>query len=152
MLTFFLVFQSSTTKENLREPDTSEFDITDYDWLVGHWEGNGFGGVSEEIWAPAVDGTMMGMFRHMNDGKLVFYEFILLDEEGMRLKHFHPDIKGWETKDDFVQFQMVEFSENMLVMKGLTIEKKSESNIEIRLKMRRNETVETEVFSMHRVD
>jgi hypothetical protein len=128
-----------------------EFNIEDYDWLVGDWIGDGFGGVSEESWAPAVDGTMMGMYRHHKNGEIVFYEFLLLDETGLRLKHFDPDITSWEEKDDFVTFEMVSFSENMLEMKGLVFEKKSDDEMEIRLKLRNSEgEVRTEVFSMKR--
>lgn len=65
--------------------DNPEFNIANYEWLVGDWIGDGFGGVSEESWAPAVDGTMMGMYRHHKDGEIVFYEFLLLDKTGLNL-------------------------------------------------------------------
>lgn len=131
--------------------DGATFNIDDYTWLAGHWVGDGFGGVSEEVWALPADGTMMGMYRHIKDEKLVFYEFLLLDKDGLRLKHFHPDLKGWETKDEFVSFPMVEYSPNKLVLKGLIFEKKSDTEMEIRLRLRRGEKVETEVFQMRRV-
>jgi len=147
-----ILFQSYVTKADTKLIENkTEFNVDDYTWLVGHWKGNGFGGVSEEIWAAPVDGTMMGMYRHYKDGKLVFYEFLLLDKDGLKLKHFHPDLKGWEAKDDFTSFAMVDYSANKLVLKGLTFEKKSDTEMEIRLKLKRGEKVETEVFTMHRV-
>ncbi len=127
------------------------FNIDDYEWLVGDWIGDGFGGVSEESWAPAVEGTMMGMYRHHKNGEIVFYEFLLLDETGLRLKHFNPDITSWEEKGDFVTFEMISYSENMLEMRGLTFERLSDTEMEIRLKMRNSAgEVRTEVFSMKR--
>ena len=134
----------------IQDEATTKFDINDFSWLSGHWTGEGFGGVSEEIWSPPADGTMMGMFRQLNDEKLVFYEFLLLDETGLRLKHFHPDLKGWETKDEFVTFEMVEYTKKKIVLKGLEFELKSKNEMEIRLSMRQGDEVKTEVFNMKR--
>ena len=70
-----------------------------YDWLAGSWEGGGFfGGRLEEVWSqPDENGVMMGMYRHYNsDGSFNFYEFLILDEEGLHLKHFNADLEGWE--------------------------------------------------------
>ncbi len=129
----------------------SSFDIQQYDWLVGHWKGDGFGGVSEEIWAPPVENIMMGMYRHHKDGKIVFYEFMLLNKDGLHLKHFHPDLKGWEEKDDFVSFKTKDFQAGNIILSGLTFEQMGNDQMEIRLKMKRGEEVHTEVFEMKRV-
>lgn len=151
--TGLVVMQSFIGKADNKSHEVSAaFNIDDYTWLAGHWVGDGFGGTSEEVWALPADGTMMGMYRHIKDDKLVFYEFLLLDKDGLRLKHFHPDLKGWETKDDFVTFPMVEYSPDKLVLKGLTFERKSDTEMEIRLRLRRGEKVETEVFKMRRVE
>ncbi len=151
-LTVFTLLLIITTAfslvENPGEISNNRFDINDYEWLVGSWKGDGFGGISEEVWSEPVDGTMMGMYRHYKDGKLNFYEFLLLDETGLRLKHFHPDLKGWEEKDDMVFFEMIESSPNKITMKGLTFEKKSDSLFIINLKMKRGDKIETEVFTM----
>jgi hypothetical protein len=83
----------------------------DMAWLVGHWRGDGLGGRSEEIWSPAERGVMMGMYRHTKDGNAVFYEFLTLREEAgslvLRLKHFNPDLTGWEEKDESRSFPFV---------------------------------------------
>ena len=94
---------------------------------------------------------MMGMYRHLDaEGKITFYEFLLLDETGLRLKHFTPDLIGWETKEEFVTFEMVEYNQDKIELKGLTFERKSEDEMEIRLRLRKGDVVETEVFSMKR--
>lgn len=131
--------------------EKTSFNIENYEWMVGDWIGDGFGGVSEESWAPAVDGVMMGMYRHHKDGEIVFYEFLLLDETGLKLKHFNADITSWEEKDDFVFFEMVEASENLLKLKGLEFERKSDTEMEIRLRLKNSSgEVRTEIFSMKR--
>jgi hypothetical protein len=127
-----------------------KFNIEDYSWLVGSWTGDGFGGISHETWAEPVNGTMMGMYRHIKDGELVFYEFLLLDETGMRLKHFNPDLTGWEEKDDMTSFEMISFTKDKIEMKGLTFEKKSDTEVVISLKMRQGGEIRTEVFNMKR--
>jgi hypothetical protein len=129
---------------------TPAFNIEDYSWLVGSWTGDGFGGISHETWAEPVNGTMMGMYRHIKDGELVFYEFLLLDETGIRLKHFNPDMTGWEEKDDMTSFEMISFTKDKVVMKGLTFEKKSDTEMVISLKMKRVGELHTEVFTMKR--
>ena len=124
--------------------------VPEYAWLAGSWTGDGFGGTSEEKWSmPSPDGTMMGMYRHLDaEGEVTFYEFLLLDESGLRLKHFTPDFIGWETKEEFVTFEMVEFNKDKVELKGLVFERKSENEMEIRLKLRKGDVVETEIFKM----
>ncbi|MEQ8524997.1 DUF6265 family protein [Gracilimonas sp.] len=141
-------YDETPASENLSK---TNFDIDDFSWLVGSWTGDGFGGISHETWAEPVNGTMMGMYRHINaDGELVFYEFLLLDETELKLKHFHPDLTGWEEKDDMTSFEMISFTKDKIEMKGLTFEKKSDTEIVISLRMRRNGEPHTEVFNMKR--
>ncbi|SNS44266.1 hypothetical protein SAMN05421640_0161 [Ekhidna lutea] len=123
-----------------------------YAWLAGSWTGDGFGGTSEEVWSlPSADGTMMGTYRHhKGDGSLNFYEFMVMDSTGLRLKHFNPDMTGWETKEDFVHFKAIEFTEDMIVLKGLVFERKSDDEIEIRLDLKNGDKAWTEVFKMKR--
>lgn len=149
---FLITLLASIFFTTEREKDISEttFNIEEYSWLVGSWKGDGFGGISEEIWSKPDSGTMMGMYRHIKDGKLVFYEFLLLNETGLRLKHFHPDLKGWEEKDETTFFEMIDYSPTKIELKGLSFEKKSENTMEIRLKLNRNGKIETEVFNMIR--
>ncbi|MEP1034154.1 DUF6265 family protein [Ekhidna sp.] len=123
-----------------------------YAWLAGTWTGDGFGGTSEEMWSqPSADGTMMGTYRHhKGDGSLNFYEFMVMDSTGLRLKHFNPDMMAWETKEDFVHFKLIEFTENKIVLKGLVFELKSDTELEIRLDLKDGDKKWTEVFTMKR--
>ncbi len=99
--------------------------IEDIAWLAGRWTGEGLGGSSEEVIAPAAGGQMMGMFRqaHMN-GPVKFYEFYLFVEtEGslaLRIKHFTPALHGWEEKEAYEEFALVAVEETAVYFDGLT--------------------------------
>lgn len=123
-----------------------------YAWLAGTWTGDGFGGTSEEMWStPSAGGTMMGTYRHQKgDGSLNFYEFMVFDSTGLRLKHFNPDMTGWETKEDFIHFEMIETTKDKIVLKGLIFERKSETEMEIKLDLKDVDKKWTEVFKMTR--
>lgn len=124
-----------------------------YAWLEGSWIGDGFGGTSEEVWsAPSADGTMMGVYRHhKGDGSLNFYEFLTLDSKGMHVKHFTPELKAWEEKEDYHTFEMISSDEKTIEMKGLTFELINPNEMTINLKMQDSEgNISTEVFHMRR--
>ena len=94
---------------------------------------------------------MMGTYRHHNaDGTLNFYEFMVMDSTGLRLKHFNPDMEGWETKEDFVHFKSIAFTENRIVLEGLVFERRSDEEMEIRLDLKDGDKKWTEVFKMKR--
>ena len=94
-------------------------------WLVGQWRGEGLGGVAEEVWSPASGGAMMGMFRIVRGGKVWFYELMSIAETDgsltLRLKHFHPDMKGWEEKDEVREFRLVRADEKGAWFDGMTL-------------------------------
>ncbi|MEQ8476802.1 DUF6265 family protein [Fulvivirga sp.] len=127
-----------------------EFDINDYQWLVGHWVGDGFGGVSEEMWAPPVDGVMMGMYRNVQNGKVSFYEFINLSKEGLRLKHFKSDLVAWEDKEEMVKFELLDYDENTLVFDALKIYKVDDDNIKMELRLNNKGEIKIETFQFAR--
>jgi hypothetical protein len=101
--------------------------VEDLGWMVGYWTGPGFGGECEEVWMPGKDSHMVGTFRFWMDEELVFSEFMNLVQEGesisMKLKHFNPDLTGWEEKEEWTTFRLIELSENKVSFHGLTIER-----------------------------
>lgn len=93
----------------------------------------------------------MGTYRHHNgDGSLNFYEFMVMDSTGLKLKHFNPNMESWETKEDFVHFKLIEFTEDKIILKGLVFERKSDLEMEIRLDLKNGDKKWTEVFKMKR--
>jgi hypothetical protein len=104
--------------------------IEDASWLVGRWEGEGFGGQLEEVWSAPVGNQMVGHFRMIQNGQPAFYEFLLIEEhEGTlryRVKHFNPDFVGWEEKDGFHEFGWVSATDGELAFDGLVIRRISD--------------------------
>lgn len=92
--------------------------------MEGYWKGEGLGGMCDEMWTPAASGSMLGTFRLMKDDKLQFSEFFMLVEEDgslvLKLKHFDPQLNGWEAKDKFVRFPLIKVEGQTAFFSGLT--------------------------------
>jgi len=128
--------------------------IEDAAWLAGRWVGEGFGGQMEEAWAPPVGGQMIGHFRYWREGTPQFYEFLLLDvtDAGLRLrvKHFNPDMIGWEAADEWHAFEPVAVTPDALMFNGLTIRRDGENRIVMTIRMRRGEQVSEDILRFER--
>lgn len=130
--------------------------IADASWLAGSWRGTGLGGSSEETWSQPDGGIMVGTYRLIKDGKPVFYEMMwLMETEGtliLRLKHFSPDLVGWEEKDKTVDFKFVKKEGKRLYFSGLTFEHAAKDELNIYLALRqRDGTLKEEAFRMKRI-
>src|SRR5262245_56981124 len=99
--------------------------IADFAWLEGTWVGSGLGGHTEESYSAPLAGAIVGTFRFVKDGKVVFYELVTVVEENgsvlVRLKHFHPTLVGWEEKDKFVEFKLVALEGQAAYFDGQTL-------------------------------
>lgn len=129
--------------------------IADIAWLTGEWTGTGLGGVSEETWSAPAAGGMIGMYRLLVDGKPSFYEFMNLVEENgslvLKLKHFNPDLTGWEDKDKFVSFRLAKLAPNEAWFGGLTFRRLDANRMETFLAIReRSGAIREERFQMTR--
>jgi hypothetical protein len=97
--------------------------IEDFAWLAGHWRGEGFGGVCEEVWSAPLAGTMMGTFRLVRDDEVQFYEILLLgrDERGfsLRVKHFSKEFVAWEEKADAIRFDLESVGDSSALFESL---------------------------------
>lgn len=107
--------------------------LANVSWIAGHWKGDAFGGIAEEIWSPPLGDSMMFVFKLVSDGKVSFYEIGHIQEVNetlvLQLKHFHGDLKGWETKDETVDFKLVAIKDNRIYFDRFTIEKISATEI-----------------------
>ncbi|MEQ1618389.1 MAG: DUF6265 family protein [Terricaulis sp.] len=132
----------------------AEATIEDAAWLAGRWVGTGFGGEMEETWAPPVGGQMVGHFRYWREGQPQFYEFMMMDvAEGgvrMRIKHFNPDLVGWEEKDGWHTFEPVSVGPDALLFNGFEIRRDGPDRVVMTLRMRRGDVVENEVMHFQR--
>ena len=87
-------------------------DLNQLTFLEGRWRGQIWDGIVEEVWTGPLHGSMVGAFRFVKDGKLVFTEMCHIEQEGsdvyFRLKHFNPGLKGWEEKNDNVALKLTD--------------------------------------------
>ena len=128
--------------------------VDDLAWIAGSWEGTGFGGRIKETWSSPTSGTMLGMYRHDGEDGVSFYELELLVEEGdslvWKVKHFSPDFTGWEEKDGFVTFPLVELTDDTAYFDGLTVHQNGPDELTIWLRVRSGDDVREEELRMTR--
>jgi hypothetical protein len=135
-----------------QEKKTLEPKLENIAWIAGTWHGEAFGGITEEIWSEPSGGSMMATFKLIVDEKVQFYEIEVIreieDSLILQLKHFGSDLKGWETKDETVDFPLREITENKVVFEGMTFEKVSSNEMNVYVDIKNeNGTVETVKFN-----
>ncbi len=149
MMTLTLPFASAVTAE---APPRVE--LADLGWLEGCWQGTAFGSPASECWMTAPDGRLTGMFQLVREGRQVFSEIFVLDrfEEGfeLRLKHFHPDLRGWEAQDAWVTFPLRETGPGLARFDGLLYRLDDDGALHVDLDMRQGDEVRTERLSFTR--
>ncbi len=126
LLCFNLFGQTETTLEPK---------IENCAWIAGNWKGEAFGGQTEENWSTPSGGSMMATFKLINDGQVSFYEIEIIREVNdtpmLQLKHFNSELKGWETKDETVDFPLKEITATKVVFEGMTFEKISDNEMNV---------------------
>ncbi|TBV25567.1 hypothetical protein DMZ43_11525 [Meridianimaribacter sp. CL38] len=104
-------------------------------WIAGNWKGEAFGGITEENWSKPSGGSMMATFKLINDNKVSFYEIEIIREIEnsliLQLKHFDSQLRGWETKDETVDFPLKEITPNKVIFEGMTFEKISDNEMNV---------------------
>lgn len=102
-------------------------------WIAGNWKGEAFGGITEENWSEPSGGSMMATFKLIVNGKVNFYEIETISEVNnsllLRLKHFNSELKGWETKDETVDFPLIKVTKHKAIFEGMTFESIDENNM-----------------------
>jgi hypothetical protein len=129
-----LIFAQNTISREGNQ-SSPKAQISDVSWIAGHWQGEAMGGISEEIWSQPAGNSMMGVFRLVKLNKVSFYEIETITEENesliLRLKHFHGDLRGWEEKDETVDFPLVKLEKNKVYFDGMTFEKVNKSTMNV---------------------
>lgn len=129
--------------------------IADADWLEGLWEGEGIGGAeAAETWLPSSTGTMVGVFvQEKPDDTILFTEHMYIVEEAgslvLMLKHFNPDLTGWEDKDQVVRFPLISAKPCELHFSGLSYRCDGDGGLIVAIRMKSGgEKVEELVFRL----
>ncbi len=158
LILFLIVFSNCKAQENtlqLTENSTSpEANLEDVSWIQGHWKGEAFGGITEEIWSPPLGDSMMFSFKLVADDKVVFYELGGIRQVGnsliFQLKHFGNDFKGWEEKDETIDAKLVKIDGNRVYFEGFTFEKVSGDEIAIYVLIEEKDKTEEVKFNYYR--
>lgn len=92
-------------------------DIKDLAFMSGKWVTKGEWGDMEEHWSEPYGNSMMCSYRCVKDGKVVFYEFIVIEQEAtgpvMKLRHFSPGNIAWEEKDKPYEYPLMWLEDNV---------------------------------------
>ncbi|WP_190810701.1 DUF6265 family protein [Flagellimonas sp. S3867] len=138
-------------KEGQQSPNAT---LDDVSWITGHWRGEALGGIVEEIWSPPLGESMMFSFRLINNGKVSFYEVGHIRQIDstllLQLKHFHGDLKGWETKDETIDFKLVNLEKDKVFFEGLTMKKLSDDEIQVYVVIGKHDSAQELVFNYKR--
>lgn len=131
--------------------------IEQAEWLVGDWVGTGIDGAeAAESWLPPSGDTMVGLFvQEKPDGGLMFTEHMYLAEEGgslvLKLKHFNPDLTGWEEKDGMVRFRLLSIEPCAAYFSSLTYRCEAEGGLLVAVRLKsEGDAVEELVFRFKR--
>ena len=119
----------------LSQENQLEAKLDNIAWISGTWHGEAFGGQVEEIWSEPSGGSMMATFKLIVEGQVGFYEIEIIREVGstllLQLKHFKSNLKGWETKDETVDFPLKYITKNKAVFEGMTFERLGDSKMNV---------------------
>ncbi len=125
-------------------------------WLQGYWAGTGMGGTADEAWMPAQAGVMLGSFRlHKADGKAAFYELFAIEEVDDTLqfvvKHFNPDWRGWEEKDQATRLRLTRLAVDELAFGGVVFRRLGPDAVAVDVTLRQKDgTSKTHTFDYRR--
>ncbi|WP_052158314.1 DUF6265 family protein [Lacinutrix jangbogonensis] len=138
IITFALFLSGNAQQNTLKFPENGKSpkaELNQVSWIQGHWTGQAFGGITEEIWSPPLGDSMMFSFKLVSEDKVVFYELGGIrqvdDTLIFQLKHFGNDFKGWEEKDETIDARLVKIEDNRVYFDKFTFEKISNTEINI---------------------
>lgn len=144
-----LLFSSYTYSQNEEQLEPKLENIA---WISGNWKGEAFGGLTEENWGEPSGGSMMATFKLIVDNKVAFYEIEIIRELEntliLQLKHFGSDLKGWETKDETIDFPLKKITASKVIFEGMIFEKISTNEMNIYVDIKQEDgSIETVKFN-----
>jgi len=126
-----LLIHAQTNFENTipydAEQGSPKANLKSISWISGHWKGEAFGGITEEVWTPPTGGSMMCVFKLIVENQVEFYEIVTITEINesllLQLKHFDRKLHGWEEKDETVDFNLVKVTTDKVFFDEFTFER-----------------------------
>ncbi|MFD0764875.1 DUF6265 family protein [Mucilaginibacter lutimaris] len=95
----------------------------DLSFMAGNWTLKHEWGDMEEIWGKPMGDNMVSTFRCVKDGKVVFYEFMVIEQTDsipvLKLRHFNKGSIGWEDKNKPYLMPAKSVNKNEVVFESL---------------------------------
>ncbi len=96
--------------------------IKDLAFMRGKWFVKHQWGDMEEYWGEPIGNNMISSYRCVQNGKVVFYEFVVIEQTDsvpvMILRHFKPASIGWEDKEHPNHYPLICISTNKATFKS----------------------------------
>lgn len=112
LLTFMTTFALITFGQG-----TQQWTVNDLKFISGKWTGSTEWGDMEEYWSLPMGNTMICSYMCVNEGKVVFYEFIVIENSDsvpvMKLRHFNPGSIAWEDKESPDHYPLIKLEPNL---------------------------------------
>lgn len=128
--------------------------IDELAWLAGSWIGEGLGGVAREFYSPPMGGIITGHFVYQRGESMGFSEILSIAPLGdsliYRLKHFNPDLTGWEEKDEVIEFPLIAREGDAFFFNGLTVRKDGDDGLVVAVRLDQGGEVGEAVFRYRR--
>jgi hypothetical protein len=141
-----------TATEHFVQPKAT---IEEVAWIVGEYDCPAFGGVAHEVWTKPRGGNMIGAFQLVDGDNISFYEIMsIVEKDGsllLRLKHFDTELKGWEEKDETVDFPLVKIDAKNAYFDGLTFEYVSRKRMNVYVAIDHDGEVEEALFAYQKL-
>jgi hypothetical protein len=97
--------------------------VKDLAFMAGTWTLKHEWGDMEEFWGPPMGDNMVSTFRCVKDGKIVFYEFMAIEQSDsvpvLKLRHFNKGSIGWEDKDKPYLMPVIKLTANEVTFQSL---------------------------------
>lgn len=94
----------------------------------------------------------MASFKLINDGTVSFYEIEIIREVEnsllLQLKHFDGELKGWETKDETIDFPLKQITPTKVTFEGMIFEKVGDDKMNIFVDIK-NENGDVEIVEFN---
>ena len=154
-IVMLVIISSTQAQEILQLKDgvtQQKTKLSQLSWLAGNWKGTGLGGNCDELWMPAGDSSMQGIFRFYEKGKLQFTEYMNVIQESdgtlaVKLKHFSADLSPWEEKDKWTIFKLIKVENQTAYFNGMTYQrKKNKLVVKLSMHSKEKEWIEEFVF------
>ena len=134
-----------------KNEDILEPKLKNVAWIAGNWKGEAFGGKTEENWSEPSGDSMMAAFKLIHDGKVTFYEIEVIREVNntliLQLKHFNNDLKGWETKDETVDFPLKKITKDRVEFEGMIFERINSNEMNVYVDIEQDGVTQTMKFN-----